>query len=123
MPGGAVKIADLGVLKGSSLLLLSLLAASCAPRMAPPPVPEGKRVRDVCPPFHLKDEDGKIINPVTGENAGKPYSPRQTCGACHDYEKIAEGFHFQQGRGETPAPWLAERYAWVTSPGDYGGRW
>jgi len=31
----------------------------------------------VCAPFFLKDEAGNIINPVTGENADKPYSPRR----------------------------------------------
>lgn len=50
-----------------------------------------------CIPFHLKTEDGKIINPLTGENADQPYSPRQTCGACHNYDEITKGFHFQQG--------------------------
>lgn len=50
-----------------------------------------------CVPFHLKTEDGKIINPLSGENADQPYSPRQTCGACHDYDKITKGYHFQQG--------------------------
>ena len=103
--------------------LLAVLAASCSSRMTSPPGLAGERVGDVCPPFHLKDEAGNVINPVTGVNADKPYSPRQTCGACHDYDKIVEGFHFQQGRGEKLAPWLSERYAWVSSPGDYGGRW
>jgi hypothetical protein len=50
-----------------------------------------------CVPFPLKTEDGKIINPLTGDNADQPYSTRQTCGACHDYDKITKGYHFQQG--------------------------
>jgi hypothetical protein len=50
-----------------------------------------------CPPFHLKTDDGKIINPLTGENADQPYSSRQTCGPCHNYDEITKGFHFQQG--------------------------
>jgi hypothetical protein len=50
-----------------------------------------------CPPFHIKTEDGKIINPITGENADQPYSTRQTCGACHNYDQITKGYHFQQG--------------------------
>jgi len=50
-----------------------------------------------CIPFHLKTEDGQIINPITGENADQPYSPRQTCGTCHNYDEITKGFHFQQG--------------------------
>ena len=27
-----------------------------------------------------------------------PYSPKKTCGTCHDYEQITKGYHFQQGR-------------------------
>ena len=77
----------------------------------------------VCPPFHLLDEDGNVINPVAGINAGKPYSPRQTCGKCHDYEKITEGFHFQQGKDETATGTFAERYQWASTPGNYGGNW
>jgi hypothetical protein len=58
-------------------------------------------------------------------NAKAPYSPRQTCGTagCHDYAKITEGFHFTQGKGEKVPQAMAERYAWVTSPGNYGGNW
>ena len=59
-------------------------------------------VHDVCPPFHLLDENGDIIDPVKGINSDKPYSPKQTCGKCHDYEKITEGYHFTQGKGEAP---------------------
>jgi hypothetical protein len=80
-------------------------------------------VEGVCPPFHLYDEQGKVIDPVHGINSDKPYSPKQTCGKCHDYNKISEGFHFQQGRGEKPNPLTAERCLWVTSPGNYGGNW
>lgn len=79
--------------------------------------------RGVCPPFHLRDEQGAVINPVTGENAGAPYSPKQTCGACHDYDLITEGFHFTQGAGEEPTPDQAERCQWASTPGNYGGTW
>jgi formate dehydrogenase gamma subunit len=77
----------------------------------------------VCPPFHLYDEDGNLIDPVNGINAGKPYSPKQTCGKCHDYDLITEGYHFQQGRDEQAAGVYAERYQWVSHPGNYGGNW
>jgi len=77
----------------------------------------------VCPPFHLRDEDGKIIDPVKGENADKPYSPKKTCGACHDYDKITEGFHFTQGQGEKPTAEQVERFLWALSPGNFGGNW
>ncbi|MFO7722454.1 MAG: multiheme c-type cytochrome [Bacteroidales bacterium] len=77
----------------------------------------------VCPPFHLYDEDGNLIDPVNGINDDKPYSPRQTCGKCHDYEKITGGFHFQQGKDEMATGTYAERYQWVSHPGNYGGNW
>ena len=77
----------------------------------------------VCPPFFLYDEDGNIIDPVHNVNAEKPYSPKQTCGKCHDYNKITEGFHFQQGKDEIATGTYAERYQWVSTPGNYGGNW
>jgi hypothetical protein len=79
----------------------------------------------VCPPFYLKDEAGNIIDPVHNVNTDKPYSPKQTCGAngCHNYNKITEGFHFTQGKGEKVPEVFAKRYNWVSSPGNYGGTW
>jgi hypothetical protein len=77
----------------------------------------------VCPPFNLYDEDGILIDPVHNLNVDKPYSPKQTCGKCHDYDKITQGFHFQQGKDEQATGTFADRYQWVTSPGNYGGNW
>jgi len=79
----------------------------------------------VCPPFYLKDELGNIIDPANNVNTDKFYSPKQTCGAkgCHDYNKITEGFHFTQGKGEKVPEQFAKRYNWVSSPGNYGGTW
>ncbi|MGC8885528.1 MAG: multiheme c-type cytochrome [Verrucomicrobiia bacterium] len=86
---------------------------------------KAKRAVGVCPPFKLRDEKGNVIDPVNGVNANTPYSPKQTCGAsgCHDYNKITEGFHFTQGKGEPVPKDMAERYLWVSSPGNYGGNW
>jgi len=77
----------------------------------------------VCPPFYLYDEDGNLIDPVHNINADKPYSPKQTCGKCHDYNKITQGFHFQQGKDEKATGTFADRYQWVSTPGNYGGNW
>jgi len=88
--------------------------------------PEENAIRkafSVCPPFFLRDESGDVIDPVHGMNADEPYSPEKTCGACHDYKRITSAFHFQQGRGEKVPGWQKERYPWVSSPGQYGGRW
>jgi hypothetical protein len=79
----------------------------------------------VCPPFPLRDEAGNVINPVANPKVDTPYSPRQTCGAkgCHDYDKITQGFHFTQGKGEAMPKDYAARYQWASSPGNYGGNW
>lgn len=77
----------------------------------------------VCPPFNLYDEEGNLIDPVNGINSDKPYSPKQTCGKCHDYNKITEGFHFQQGKDEQATGTFADRYQWASTPGNYGGNW
>jgi len=82
---------------------------------ASPSLAKGKS----CVPFHLKTEDGKIINPLTGENADQPYSSRQTCGACHNYDEITKGFHFQQGWDKIKDNYNKEK-PWVLSDGMLG---
>ena len=77
----------------------------------------------VCPPFYLLTEEGDTIDPIGGVNTDKPYSPKLTCGKCHDYELITQGFHFQQGKDELPLEEQTERMQWVSSPGNYGGPW
>jgi hypothetical protein len=59
----------------------------------PPERPTG-----VCPPFKLRDDQGQVIDPVHGINDKAPYSPKQTCGACHNYQLITEGFHLPRAR-------------------------
>lgn len=79
----------------------------------------------VCPPYPLRGQCGRVIDPVWGVNVNEPYSPRQTCGmsGCHDYDKLVQGYHFTQGKGEMMPERMAARYRWVTSPGNYGGTW
>ncbi len=75
--------------------------------------------RRTCIPFYLKTEDGKIINPLTGENADQPYSPRQTCGTCHNYDEIVKGYHFQQGWDKISDNFNPQK-PWVLSDGMMG---
>ncbi len=72
-----------------------------------------------CPPFHLRNDDGEIINPITGVNADQPYSTRQTCGKCHDYDKITSGYHFQQGWDVIKDDFNKEK-PWMLSDGMFG---
>lgn len=81
--------------------------------------PATMAARRKCPPFHLKTEDGRIINPLTGENADQPYSSRQTCGSCHAYDEITQGYHFQQGWDRISDDFSQDK-PWVLSDGMMG---
>ncbi|WP_456445567.1 hypothetical protein, partial [Thiolapillus sp.] len=72
-----------------SLLATTVVAASVAGAQ---PVDEEK----LHPAIPLLDESGANVL-----KSGKPYSPRTTCGQCHDYESITHSFHIEQGRDET----------------------
>lgn len=91
-----------------------------------------------CPPFNLRDEFGKIIdptyvpkdengNPILGPD-GKPVKPeslpvdmRQTCLPCHDVDTITHGYHFQMGFNELFAEAKpGEPAPLQKSPGFYG---
>jgi hypothetical protein len=70
----------------------------------------------------LKDHQG---NPIQlGSNV--PYSPRETCGACHDVDEIANGYHFQQGRTDASGAIVMkddfnnDGRDWLKSAGMYG---
>lgn len=62
--------------------------------------------------------------PLTLESKS-PYSPRRTCGACHDINEITRGYHFQQGRTDVSGNVVVSdtfdpRYPWNLSSGMYG---
>ena len=49
------------------------------------------------PEFVLVDYEGNEVN----LDSSAPYSPRNTCGQCHDYDGITLAYHFQQGRADS----------------------
>jgi nitrate/TMAO reductase-like tetraheme cytochrome c subunit len=63
-------------------------------------------------PIHLielLDEEGKKIK--SEDKDAKPFSTRQTCGACHDYDQISHGWHFNAHdkevlSGRPGEPWV-----------------
>ncbi len=71
--------------------------------------------------IELVDEKGETIKPESKE----PYSPRKTCGKCHDYKAISGGYHFHAGRpdqssGRHGEPWfLTDPVARVQLPVSY----
>ncbi len=100
------------------------------------------------PAVQLLDRNGNpIINQlnssdtITAANgsvykAGPAYSPRQTCGKCHDYDAVTKAYHFREGVGRngeiindhwsdmendgTLYKYLANAYGHLLSPGQLG---
>lgn len=74
------------------------------------------------PDVPLKDRIGQPVS--LGSTV--PYSPRETCGGCHDVDAVANGYHFQQGRTDRSGAmvmrpdWFGDGRDWVQSPGMYG---
>jgi len=69
----------------------------------------------------LKGFDGSPLN----IDSKIPYSPKRTCGGCHDYDRITQGYHFQQGRTNGTrkiviSDTFDQKYNWNLSPGMYG---
>ncbi len=68
--------------------------------------------------------------------AGPAYSPKATCGKCHDYQAVTRAYHFREGVGPngqimndtwsdknndgTLYKYLANAYGHLLSPGQYG---
>ncbi|MGQ9509293.1 MAG: hypothetical protein ACUVTN_07825 [Thermodesulfobacteriota bacterium] len=73
------------------------------------------------PKIELKGYEGSLLS----IESKLPYSPKRTCGACHDYDRITQGYHFQQGRSEgggkiSISDTYDPKYPWNLSSGMYG---
>jgi hypothetical protein len=70
----------------------------------------------------LLDELGQPLQAGSTE----PYSPRETCGACHWIDQIANGYHFSQGRTNaaggvvTEPDYFDDGRSYIRSAGMYG---
>ena len=119
-------------------LTLGLTLAALGTAIAQPPVQDE---------YALRSRNGQIIHQQLNMNdtitlnghtyaAGPAYSPKQTCGSCHDYDAITRAYHFREGTGPageilddhwsdkekdgTLYRYLANAYAHLESPGQYG---
>ncbi len=73
------------------------------------------------PEIILMDYDGNEISP----ESNIPYSPKNTCGECHDYDNITNAYHFQHGRTDADrnivvSDDLDSKNPWLVSMGMYG---
>ncbi len=75
------------------------------------------------PAINLMDVEGNVIDPINDENAEAPFSTMMTCGMCHDYDEITQGYHFQMGWDVVADDYgVAEDRPWSLSNGLLG-RW
>jgi hypothetical protein len=104
--------------KRSGLLLLSATSFCVLfffhPTLIPSQVPLHEKIV-------LRGFDGSPLS----TDSKVPYSPRKTCGACHNYDQITKGYHFQQGRMDGTGKIIVSdsfdpKYPWNLSSGMYG---
>ncbi|MCC7291384.1 MAG: hypothetical protein IT449_04895 [Phycisphaerales bacterium] len=84
----------------AGLVCLAALLSCCAEGFASEPPEQAELIRtDSRSPFvhriGLYDEGGGAINPA--DKNAPPYSPRATCGKCHEVGTIGHGWHFNAG--------------------------
>jgi hypothetical protein len=73
------------------------------------------------PEVILIDYDGNEIS----LDSNIPYSPKNTCGECHDYDAITNAYHFQHGRTDAEGNIIIRddmdsKNPWLISRGMYG---
>lgn len=100
--------------------LLAALGAACGGGGEAPVAPSVSRsahtaLGDGSDVIVLRDRTGAAI-PV---GSTTPYSPERTCGGCHDFSLVTQGYHFQQGK-EVVADAYNPSKPWLLSDGMYG---
>ncbi len=71
------------------------------------------------PAIELLDCEGKPIDPNSSNP--QPYSPKQTCGSCHDYDLISKSYHVQLGADRISDDYgLKIGRPWASSDGMFG---
>ncbi|MGD8470989.1 MAG: hypothetical protein PVF78_07270 [Desulfobacterales bacterium] len=103
------------MMKKRIFFMLSALVALLSPGL------ERASVDEPHPEITLIDYDGNEIS----LESNVPYSPKNTCGECHDYDAITNAYHFQLGRTDADGNIIVRddldsRNPWLVSRGMYG---
>lgn len=99
------------------LAVVALATAGCGGGSSDPSGPADDHTNII-----LKDRLG---NALTSDST-EPYSPRQTCGTCHDVDSITNGYHFTQGRDDAGGNYqmaddfFGDNRTWLKSDGMFG---
>jgi hypothetical protein len=109
---------ELDEMKINRVLHLAILFSLCLGLVCPTSITSQVSLHEK---IVLKGFDG---DPLSIESK-IPYSPKKTCGACHDYDQITNGYHFQQGRTDGAGKIIISdtydsKYPWNLSSGMYG---
>jgi hypothetical protein len=106
------------------LVALAVLGGPGAVGAPPAPPEPSVRPAGVCPPFHLRDEQGGKIDPVRGSTRGSPTRPARPAArpAATTTTRSPAATTSPRGRARSRRPTSA-RYAWASSPGNFGGNW
>jgi hypothetical protein len=101
-------------------VIITLMASAVFPSLLLYPVP----IRSTSAPHEKIVVRGYDGNPLTMQSK-TPYSPKKTCGTCHDYNRITNGYHFQLGRTDGTGKIVIsdsfdEKRPWNLSSGMYG---
>lgn len=129
----------IGMISGVLLLLLVLPAMVFAHPNVTLYDADGQKIID-----QLQDSDSFTAANGSVYKQGPAYSPKQTCGKCHDYDAITKAYHFREGttpnvdedgvvNGGLSDTWVSENrentelqkyltnaYGHLLSPGQYG---
>jgi hypothetical protein len=103
------------MMKKRIFFMLSALVALLSPGL------ERASVDEPHPEITLIDYDGNEIS----LESNVPYSPKNTCGECHDYDAITNAYPFQLGRTDADGNIIVRddldsRNPWLVSRGMYG---
>jgi len=105
------------------VLALPLALAGCGGGDSPPRNDTAANFPDSDHPHVvLKDRFGNQL----AADSREPYSPRETCGSCHNVDSVARGYHFQQGRTDSAGTLIVKEdffgdgRDYLISPGMYG---
>jgi hypothetical protein len=121
----------LSLVVGAPLAALSIAHAAPPVKLCDRAGVEIRQQLDMNDTIMMKDNQGNDVQYA----AGPAYSPKGTCGRCHDYDSVTQAYHFMQGAevGKSPSDhwveenmhgtaykYLANAYAHLLGPGQYG---
>ena len=131
MDGGISRLACRALVPVGAILLLicgvrptaAAQAAKAASHHAPIAAQTQPSPQGVCPPLHLRDEDGKVIDPISERNANNHTHPADLR-TVPRLREDHQGIPLHSGKRRTANGGSGQSlHIWARTPGNYGGTW